>query len=121
MIRTGRKPRQPSSLDGAQQQQQQQRYKLVFYTPSEALERIKSAIFAAGGGTFPGQAYACCSFESTGTTQFQRLANGGANSPVGHRVPETDGLGLERVYEVRCEIMCVGADVVRTAVDALKR
>jgi len=92
MIRTGQKPRQPPSLAGAQPPPQ--RYKLVFYTPSEALERIKSAVFAAGGGTFPGQASTCCSFESTGTTQFRPLANKRASAAAGHRGPGADGFGL---------------------------
>lgn len=98
-----------------------QRYKLIFYTPTSALERVKTAIFAAGGGTYAGEAYTSCSFESTGTGQFLPIAERGANPTIGKREPGEENYRLERVYEVRCEIMCIGDETTRGAVEALKR
>lgn len=99
-----------------------QRYKLVFYTPPTPLEVIKTAIFATGAGTYPGGKYSHCSFESKGTGQFLPIAEKGANPTIGQK--KEDGSGefrVERVEEVRCEIMCVGREVVVEAVKALRR
>lgn len=91
------------------------RYKLVFYSPLSAVEKVKNAIFATGAGTFPGGKYSHCSFESTGTGQFLPVAEKGANPAIGE-------VGkIEKVEEKRVEIMCVGVDVVKSAVEALKR
>ncbi|RPA78150.1 structural toxin protein RtxA [Ascobolus immersus RN42] len=93
----------------------QQRYKLIFYTPLPPCETIKSAIFATGAGTFPGGKYSHCAFESLGTGQFLPVEGSGANPNIGE-------VGkVERVEEKRVEIMCVGEEVVRRAVEALKR
>lgn len=99
-----------------------QRYKLIFYTPPDPLEAIKSAIFATGAGTYPGAKYSHCSFESRGTEQFLPILEKGANPTIGEK--RDDGSGkfrLERVDAIRCEIMCVGRDVVTEAIKALKR
>jgi len=53
--------------------------------------------------------------------QFKPNAGNGANPTIGKREPGAEGYRLEKVYEVRCEIMCVGEDVVRESVEALKR
>ncbi|TGZ81848.1 hypothetical protein EX30DRAFT_340271 [Ascodesmis nigricans] len=98
------------------------RFKLVFYVPKENLEACKTAVFQAGGGTFPGGKYEQCSFESPGTGQFLPVADKGANPTIGQK--KEDGSGeyrVEKVEEIRCEIMCVGRDVAQKAVDALKR
>jgi hypothetical protein len=98
------------------------RYKLVFFSPPEPLERIKNAIFATGAGTYPGGKYTNCCFESLGTGQFLPMADKGANPTIGEK--RDDGSGefrLERVEEVRCEIMCVGQETTREAVKALKQ
>ncbi|CAI7596533.1 unnamed protein product [Penicillium bialowiezense] len=77
------------------------RYKLVFFVPTENAEPCKEAIFAMGAGSFPG----------AGTGQF--LPNEGADPAVG-----TVG-ALERCEELRIEVMCMGRDVMLSAVDAL--
>jgi len=49
-----------------------QKFKLVFFVPSSALQACKSAIFAAGAGSFPGTGgYTECCFTSKGTGQFR--------------------------------------------------
>ena len=66
--------------------------------------------------------YTHCSFESGGTGQFLPVAARGANPAIGQL--KDDGSGeyrIERVQEIRCEIMCVGKAVVRKVVEALKR
>lgn len=101
------------------------RYKLIFFSPSSALEGVKAAIFATGAGTFPGGKYTRCCFESIGVGQFQPVAERGARPAIGEKVQQDgDGSGafrLERVEEVRCEILCVGRETVGRAVEALKR
>ncbi|RPB29151.1 hypothetical protein L211DRAFT_855205 [Terfezia boudieri ATCC MYA-4762] len=89
------------------------RYKLIFYTPLPPLEKIKSALFAAGAGTHPDGKYTHVSFESRGTTQFMPRAS--AN-------PHTGTVGdIEKVEEMRVEVLCAGEAVVKEAVEALKR
>jgi len=46
-----------------------QRFKLIFYVPSAALNACKTAIFAAGAGNYPG--YTECAFITKGTGQFR--------------------------------------------------
>lgn len=98
------------------------RYKLIFYVPKENLEECKDEIFRTGAGTFPGGKYSRCCFESSGTGQFLPVAERGANPTIGQL--KEDGSGeyrVERVEEVRCEIMCVGRDNTKRAVAALKK
>jgi hypothetical protein len=48
------------------------KFKLVFFVPPSALQACKSAIFAAGAGSFPGTGgYSECCFTSKGTGQFR--------------------------------------------------
>ncbi|KAA8902077.1 hypothetical protein FN846DRAFT_1028653 [Sphaerosporella brunnea] len=90
-----------------------QRFKLIFYVPSVALEPVKHGIFAAGGGTFPDGKYSHCSFEQIGTGQFLPEAEKGADPTIGHLKQDgSNQYEVERVEEVRCEIMCVGRDVL---------
>ncbi|KAI5797894.1 structural toxin protein RtxA [Peziza echinospora] len=91
------------------------RYKLIFYTPLPPLEAIKSAIFAAGAGTHSGSKYTHCSFESRGTGQFKPVSSLGAKPAIG--TPDK----VERVEEVRVEVLCEGEGVVREAVQAMKK
>ncbi|CAG7926194.1 unnamed protein product [Penicillium olsonii] len=87
------------------------RYKLVFFVPTENAEPCKEAIFAAGAGSFPGGKYTRVCFETVGTGQF--LPSAGADPAVG-------AVGvLERCEELRIEIMCLGRTVMLNAVEAL--
>ncbi|KAF2144522.1 uncharacterized protein K452DRAFT_295955 [Aplosporella prunicola CBS 121167] len=90
------------------------RFKLVFFTPASALPAVKAAIFAAGAGRYPGPGnYTECCFTQPGIGQFRPGAS--ANPNIG-------SVGkLEEVEELRCETLCVGEDIARKAVDALKK
>lgn len=88
------------------------RYKLIFYVPAPSAEKCKEAIFSTGAGAFPGAKYTKTSFESLGTGQF--LPGNGAEPAIG-------AVGtIERVEELRVEILCVGREVMERAVGALK-
>lgn len=90
------------------------RFKLIFFVPPSALASCKSAIFAAGAGRYPGTGnYTECCWISLGTGQFRP---GDAATPNIGKVGE-----LEEVQEARVETFCLGEDVVRKAVVALKR
>src|SRR5689334_6732456 len=89
------------------------RFRLVFNVPLHALESCKSAIFAAGAGRYPGPGeYTECCWTVIGTGQFRP---GAAANPHLGKPGE-----LETVQEARVETLCVGEDVVRKAVAALK-
>jgi hypothetical protein len=88
-----------------------QRFKLVFFVPTSALEMCKKAIFAAGAGRYPN--YSECCFQTPGTGQFR---------PVDAAKPNIGEVGkLEEVEEVRVEAVCNGKDVAVKAVEALKK
>ncbi|KAL1635415.1 hypothetical protein SLS58_010277 [Diplodia intermedia] len=90
------------------------RFKLVFFTPPAALPAIKSAIFATGAGRYPGPGdYTECGFTTSGKGQFRPGAS--ANPHIGRPGD------IEEVDEVKFETLCVGDDVARKAVDALKK
>ncbi|KAF9731564.1 hypothetical protein PMIN06_007897 [Paraphaeosphaeria minitans] len=90
------------------------RYKLVFFVPLAAVSTCKSAIFAAGAGSFPGKGgYTECAFTSRGIGQFR--PGDGANPHIG-----TKG-NLEEVEEVRVESICLDRDIAVKAVEALKK
>lgn len=91
------------------------RYKLIFFTPPSPLLKIQVALFAVGAGTHPGGKYTQCCFVSKGIGQFLPVAEKGANPAIGK-----PGV-LEKVEELRVEILCVGEETVREAVRALKR
>lgn len=89
------------------------RYKLVFFVPPTALPPIKEAIFATGAGRYPGPGdYSQCCFTTPGIGQF--LPGESAKPAIGEPGK------VEEVGEVRCEIICVGQDVAKEAVTALK-
>jgi hypothetical protein len=91
------------------------RYKLVFFAPLAALAACKAAVFAAGAGRHPGAGdYAEWCFTSVGTAQFR--PGDAARPHIG-----TAGGALEEVAEARVETLCVGTEVVREAVAALKK
>ncbi|KAF2494285.1 hypothetical protein BU16DRAFT_512720 [Lophium mytilinum] len=89
------------------------RFTLIFYTPPSALAACKTAIFAAGAGRYPGPGnYTECAWVATGTEQFR---------PGDTANPHIGKVGaLEEVEEARVETLCVGEQVVRKAVAALK-
>ena len=90
------------------------RFKLVFYAPESALPACKTAIFAAGAGRYPGPGnYTEYCWTAMGTGQFR---------PGDAAKPHIGSVGvLEEVKEARVETLCVGEDVARNAVEALKR
>lgn len=91
-----------------------ERFKLVFFAPPASLPPIKTSIFAAGAGKYPGPGgYSECCFTTPGVGQFRP---GDAANPNIGKVGE-----LEEVGEVRCETLCVGRDIAKAAVEALKK
>lgn len=94
--------------------QSDDRYKLVFFVPPQNLSEIKTAIFAAGAGRYPGPGgYTECCFTTPGVGQFR--PGDAANPHIGE-------VGkIEEVGEVKCETLCVGRETTRAAVEALKK
>lgn len=89
------------------------RFRLIFNVPLPALESCKKAIFAAGAGRYPGPAeYTDCCWIVVGTGQFRPGKD--ANPHIGKPGE------VETVQEARVETICVGEDVARKAVAALK-
>ncbi|KAF5232914.1 hypothetical protein FANTH_12761 [Fusarium anthophilum] len=89
------------------------RFRLVFNVPTLSLAQCKEAIFAAGAGRYPGPGnYTECCWTVVGTGQFR---------PGDAAKPHLGEVGkLEEVEEARVETICVGEDVARNAVKALK-
>lgn len=86
------------------------RFRLVFHVPVNALDACKTAIFAAGAGRYP--QYSECCWTVVGTGQFR---------PGDKANPHLGKPGeLETVEEARVETLCVGEDVTRKVVAALK-
>ena len=90
------------------------RFKLVFFAPETAITACKTAIFAAGAGRYPGPGnYTECCWTAMGTGQFR---------PGDTANPNIGSVGaLEEVKEARVETLCVGEEVAKKAVDALKQ
>jgi hypothetical protein len=87
-------------------------YTLCFTVPESHVAACKAAIFAAGAGRHPDSKYTECCWCTSGTGQFR---------PGDSARPDLGTVGeLEFVPEVRVETPCVGKDVVRRAVMALK-
>ncbi|EDN96078.1 hypothetical protein SS1G_12284 [Sclerotinia sclerotiorum 1980 UF-70] len=91
-----------------------QPFKLIFFVPPSHLSTCKTAIFATGAGRYPGPGnYTECCWTTTGTAQFR---------PGDTANPNIGSVGtLETVEEVRFETLCVGEEIVRSAVEALKK
>ena len=85
-------------------------YKLTVFIPDEALEQVKSALFAAGAGKI-GDYEQCC-WQVKGTGQFMPLA--GSNPHIGAQDK------LATVDEWRVE-MVVAAAHITPVVEALKQ
>ncbi|PQE31344.1 structural toxin protein [Rutstroemia sp. NJR-2017a WRK4] len=90
------------------------RYRLSYTVPPTHLQATKDAVFAVGAGVYPPGKYVQCAFEIPGRGQFLPVAEAGAD-------PHTGQPGkLEYTEETKVEILCVGEDVARKSVDALK-
>ncbi|KAI9044520.1 uncharacterized protein KD926_000431 [Aspergillus affinis] len=90
------------------------KFRLIFNAPPSAVAACKAAIFAAGAGKYPGPGdYTECCWTAMGTGQFRP---GDAANPHLGKVGQ-----LEETPEVRVETICVGEDIARKAVDALKK
>ncbi|MGN6430542.1 MAG: hypothetical protein ACTHNB_07375 [Gaiellaceae bacterium] len=85
-----------------------QRYKLVWFVPEEALDASRDAVFAAGAGRIGD--YERCSWYASGTGTF--LGGEGTDPTLGERGRE------ERVPELRVETLVPG-DRVEAVVAAL--
>lgn len=85
-------------------------YKLTVFIPEEALEQVKSALFAAGAGTIG--SYEQCCWQVKGTGQFMPLA--GSNPHIGTHD------NIESVEEWRVEMVVAMANIDKV-VEALKQ
>lgn len=85
-------------------------YKLTIFVPDEALEQVKSALFAVGAGKI-GDYEQCC-WQVQGTGQFMPLA--GSNPHIGTHD------SLETVVEWRIE-MVVDKSIIVETIEMLKR
>lgn len=83
---------------------------LAFYVPREHAEKVKQAMFDAGGGRIGN--YDHCSFESEGLGQFRPLE--GSNPFLGKKGD------LEQVIELKVEMVCED-DLVGAVVAAMKK
>lgn len=90
------------------------KYKLIFYVPVSETEAVKTAVFAAGAGRYPGPGnYTECAWTTIGTGQFR--PGDAANPHIG------EVGALEKVEEARVETLCVGEECAKKAVVALKK
>ena len=81
--------------------------------PPSDLKVCKAAIFAAGAGRYPGLGkYTDCCWTTIGTGQFR--PGDTANPHIG------SAGAFEEVEEARIKTLCVGEDVARKTVEALK-
>ena len=85
-------------------------YKLTVFIPDDALDEVKSALFAAGAGTIGN--YEHCCWQVQGVGQFKPLA--GSTPHIGTQD------SLETVDEWRVE-MVVDDAVIHPVIAALKR
>lgn len=85
-------------------------YKLTVFIPEEALDEVKSALFAAGAGTIGN--YEQCCWQVKGSGQFMPLA--GSSPHLGSQS------SLETVSEWRID-MVVDETAINNVITALKR
>jgi hypothetical protein len=79
-------------------------YKICFYSPEDAVEKVKQAVFSAGAGRIGN--YDSCSWQTLGIGQFRPLEN--SNPAVGKQDQ------LESVAEYRVEMVCDDEHIVAT-------
>lgn len=70
-------------------------FKVIVFIPSTEKEKVKEAMFQAGGGRIGD--YDCCSFETLGTGQFRPLE--GSSPAIGQKDR------IEFVQEVKVEMV----------------
>ena len=85
-------------------------YKLTVFVPNNALEQVKSALFAAGAGTIGN--YEHCCWQVQGTGQFKPLADSNPHIGAHDR--------LEKVDEWRVEMVVATAHIAKV-IEALKQ
>ncbi|MCW5588205.1 MAG: NGG1p interacting factor NIF3 [Legionellales bacterium] len=84
-------------------------YLLGVYVPMNAVEKVKSALFAAGAGKF--KHYDQCCWQTQGVGQFR---------PLEHSQPAIGQLNqLEYVEEIKLEMICAHQDL-KSIIQALK-
>ncbi|KAJ0347202.1 hypothetical protein KNSL1_006720 [Colletotrichum chrysophilum] len=91
-----------------------ERFKLYWTVPASHLVATKEAVFKTGAGVYDEGKYVQVAFQITGQGQFMPVAAAGADPHTG-TVDE-----LEQVLEYKVEIVCIGRDVTKAAVAALK-
>ena len=84
-------------------------YKICFYVPDKAVEKVKQAMFDAGAGRIGN--YDSCSWQSSGTGQFRPLEN--SNPYLGSKGR------IETVQEYKVEMVCADAHISKV-IGALK-
>lgn len=72
-------------------------YKLTVFIPDEALDTVKSALFAAGAGTIGN--YEQCCWQVQGTGQFMPLAGSTPHIGAHDRLEEVDEWRVEMVVD----------------------
>lgn len=82
---------------------------ISFYVPVEEAEKVKEAMFQAGGGKIGN--YDRCSFDLSGLGQFRPLA--GSNPTLGKHG------SVERVSELKVEMVCE-ANFIKDVIEAMK-
>ena len=85
-------------------------YKLSFFVPKEAKEKVKEALFSMGVGRYNN--YDKCSWEVLGEGQFRALD--GANPHIG------DVGEVEKVQEYKVEMICQD-NIIKKAIKVLKQ
>jgi len=85
-------------------------YKIEFYVPGSHLEKVKSAIFAAGAGRIGN--YDCCCWETRGKGQFRPCS--GSNPFIGKKGK------TEKVQEYKVELVC-SSKYIKKVIRALKK
>ena len=71
-------------------------YKIEFYVSVADADKVKSAVFAAGGGRIGN--YDCCCWQTSGTGQFRPCE--GSNPRIGRKG------AVEKVEELKVELVC---------------
>ena len=85
-------------------------FKIEFYVPAPYLEKVKTAIFAAGAGKIGN--YDCCSWQTAGVGQFR--PGKGSKPFIGKKYK------IETVLEYKVEFVC-DSKHINNVIAALKK